>query len=506
MIGFERKRGIDSIINSRSLLGVQDSLDAIQVERYNKIISYWNFYEGYHWEDMSDLDSAEITVNFCRAFVDKFTAFELGKAFSFRTSPETEGVKVTPDGRTLFEYLEDVWEDNKQYEFCTDMGQMKSVTGEAWIQVRYYTPEEVDDPYNEYPNGRLRVMLMPSSVIFPDYNPHDRDVIDRVTILYAYETLVKTPILGRMRKETKIFRQVWTKDECVTEDGINEPVVTPNRYGVIPFVCIKNLPISGRTEGRSDLEDIIPLNVEYNLKRSNMSEILDYHAAPITLVYGAKIGNLEKGANKVWGGLAKDSRVENLELHSDMSSSTQYIKDLKVSMCEVGGIPETVLGGAQAVSNTSGVALQYINLPLIEKTRMKRQRTETGLENLNKLIILVSLLEGLIIRPSNITNRDFYRTEVTVPDTLPKDTLLELQQIEQELKLHLESRYNAMKRLGKENIEELIAEIDEERKKDPAIFGDEPQVPEVNSGFLNGQTAIEEVRKEVTGSNGVINE
>lgn len=38
-------------------------------------------------------------------------------------------------------------------------------------------------------------------------------------------------------------------------------------------------------------------------------------------------------------------------------------------MCEIGGVPETVLGGAQAISNTSGVALQYINLPLIEKTR-----------------------------------------------------------------------------------------------------------------------------------------
>lgn len=67
-----------------------------------------------------------------------------------------------------------------------------------------------------------------------------------------------------------------------------------NKYGVIPFVQIKNLSIAGKVEGVGDLDDIIPLNVEYNLKQSNVSEIISYHSAPITVVYGAKISNIEK--------------------------------------------------------------------------------------------------------------------------------------------------------------------------------------------------------------------
>ena len=410
MIGFERRRGdFDDNFNT-NILGIQGELDSKQSDRLKRIKRAWNFYEGYHWEEMPEQETPELTINYCRAFVNKFVSFELGKAFSISTHNSMEGIKVTPDGRTLFEYLEDVWEDNQQYRLATEIGQMKSVTGEAWLQVRYMRPEEMDDPYGEYPNGRLRIMLMPTSVVFPEFDPHDREVLTRVTIMYPYDKIVRTGILGRKQKKQVIYKQIWTKDECVIIDDGNEEIF-PNKYGVIPFVLIKNLTISGRTEGLGDLDDLIPLNVELNLKESDVSEIIDYHAAPITIVYGAKVGNLEKGANKMWGGLAKDARVENLELNGDLSASQSHISNLKLQMCEIGGVPESVLGGASSVSNTSGVALQYVNLPLIEKTRAKRMNTENGLEALNKLIILVSLLEGLITKPDNIPNRDFFYNE-----------------------------------------------------------------------------------------------
>ena len=247
----------------------------------------------------------------------------------------------------------------------------------------------------------------------------------------------------------------------------------------------------------SDIEDIIPMNVEYNLKQSNISEILDYHAAPITIVYGAKIGNLEKGANKLWGGLPKDSRVQNLEMNGDLGAGTSYLDKLKLEMCEVGGIPETCLGGAQSISNTSGVALQYMNLPLIERTKVKRQATEDGLERLHKLIVLVSIFEGLVAKPDDIELRDFLHTEVSLPDTLPKDTLIELQQIQMELQSGLESRRGALKRMGRENIEAKIREIDEEKPFEVPV----KEQAQLNSGMLNSQTPQEILNVELRGKN-----
>ena len=506
MVGFERQRNSDDFYNT-SLIGIQGELSNEQVKRVKRIHNNWNFYEGYHWEDMPDVDTPEITLNYCRAFVNKFVSFELGKSFSIEVHDSMKDIIVTRDGRTSFKYLEDVWEDNKQFSFCTEMGQMKSVTGEAWIQVRFFPKEEIDDPYMRYPNGRIRVMLIPTSTVFPEFDPHDKDKLVRVTVMYTYDKVTRSGILGRKTTKKILYKQVWTKDECAVYDDSKEPVIYPNKYGVIPFVLIKNLTIAGRTEGYSDLDDLIPLNVEINTKESNVSEIIDYHAAPVTVVYGAKVGNLEKGANKMWGGLAKDARVENLELKGDLGASTSHIADIKTAMCEIGGIPQTVLGGAQAVSNTSGVALEYINLPLIEKTRVKRANTETGLEEVNSLILLISVLEGLITPPKDVPLRDFFWNACTLPDTLPKDKLLELQQIQQEMKSGIETRKGAAVRMGKEDVEELLKDVDEDIKNNPCFYGhsdpnDPNHFPQINSGMTNGQTPVEQVRKEITGKNG----
>ena len=501
MLGFERKRDARDFIDiGAAVTQLSNDLDEQQLSRLSKCKHYWNFYEGYHWEDMPDVDTPEVTVNYCAAFVNKFVAFELGKGFTFTVHKDLVNTVVTNDNRTLFEYLEDVWEDNNQYLFATELGQMKSVTGEAWVQVRYYSPDELEDPFNKYPDGRVQLLLQPTSVVFPEYDPHQKGVLRKLSIIYQYyETETYGLLSTKSRRVLKTYKQIWTKDKVVTYTGNKEPVETVNKYGIIPFIQIKNFVLAGRNEGLSDLDNIIPMNVEYNLKKSNVSEILDYHAAPVTLVFGAKIGNLEKGANKLWGGLPKDAKVQNLELNSDLGASNTYLENLKLEMCEIGGIPETVLGGAKSISNTSGVALQYMNLPLIEKTRVKRQSTEDGLERLNELILVVSLLEGLITKDSNIPMRDFLHTEVSLPDTLPKDTLIELQQIQQELQSGLESRKGALKRMGREDIDNKIAEIDTEREENPELFG--IQQPQINSGLLNGQTPKEQLNIEKNGAN-----
>ena len=503
MIGFERRRDTRDFIElGATVTQLSSDLDEQQLKRLEKCKKFWNFYEGYHWEDIPDVDTPEITVNYCRPFVNKFVAFELGKGFTFTVHKDCENTVVAPDGRTLFEYLEDIWEDNDQYVLATEMGQMKSVTGEAWLQVRYYSPDELNDPFMKYPDGRIKILVQPTSVVFPEYNPHQKGVLERLSIVYQYYEIENYGILGtKTRKVLKTYKQIWTKDEVATYLGVQEPVVVPNKYGVIPFIQIKNFVEAGRNEGQSDIEDVIPMNVEYNLKQSNVSEILDYHAAPVTLVFGAKIGNLEKGANKLWGGLPKDSKVQNLELNGDLGASHSYIQSLKQEMCEVAGIPETVLGGAQSISNTSGVALQYMNLPIIERVNVKKQLTEGGLERVNEVVLLVSLLEGLITKPEEIPMRDFVHTEVTLSDTLPKDTLLELQQLQQELATGLESRRGALQRLGREDIENKISEIDREKEDQMKRDLQYQSTAQLNSGFTNGQTPPEQTRIEMTGQN-----
>ena len=499
----------------------------------------WNFYEGYHWEGIDDLDTPQVTFNYCRPFVNKFVSFEFGKGFTITTPPELDEVSVTvndtkietnldKDGdgsvseeelqgnyevkeKTLSDYLSDVWKNNRKDILTTEIGQTKSITGEAWVKVQYEDPEDMKDPFEEYPNGRIRLSCIPTQFVFPRFNDHDKDRLESLLIMYPIRTERNTGVLFKRTVETTVvYKEYWTDTEIVVFEGGNEVDRMENPYGFIPFVQIKNFPIAGRTRGVGDLDDIIPLNVEFNTKKSDVSEVIDYHSAPITLVYGAKIGNLEKGANKVWGGLPKDAKVENLGLQGDLVASSAYIADIKTSMCEIAGIPENVLGGASAISNTSGVALQYMNLPLIERTRIKRSSSSDGLQIVNKMITYISLYHGLIQKPENITMKDFLRNEVELPDTLPKDELIELNKIQQEMTLGLECRHGAMERIGKDNIPKKIAEIDKERTEHPELFNPmlqqawyQNQMSQTNAGgMLNGNTPVEEIRKEMTGQNG----
>lgn len=500
----------------------------------------WNFYEGYHWEGIDDLDTPQVTFNYCRPFVNKFVSFEFGKGFTIHTPVEIEEEGVTvndpkieidldsdKDGqlseeelegnyvikeKNLNDFLNQVWEDNQKDTLLTELGQTKSITGEAWVRVRFEEAEEMDDPFEEYPDGRIRLSVMPTQFVFPRFNDHDKDRLESFLIMYPIRKEEETGILFKRTVETTVvYKEFWTATEIVVYEGGNEVDRMENPYGFIPFVQIKNFPIAGRTRGQGDLDDIIPLNVELNTKKSDMSEVIDYHSAPITLVYGAKIGNLEKGANKVWGGLPKDAKVENLGLQGDLMASSSYVSDVKTSMCEIAGIPETVLGGSSAISNTSGVALQYINLPLIERTRIKRNCTATGLQRVNKMILFIALEHGLIEKPDNISKKDFLRNTVELPDTLPKDELIELNKIQQEMTLGLECRHGAMERLGKENVAKKLAEIDHERTLHPELFNpmlqqtwyQNQQMSSTNAGgMMNGQTPIETLRKEMTGQNG----
>lgn len=499
MYDFKNRATLNQL-NTLSLLGLDSHLTSDERNRLQKTSEFWNFYEGYHWEDIQDLgDRPQITENYCRAFVDKFVAFEFGTGFRVK-SPFEDNDPETP----ITDFLTEVWKDNKKNNLCTELGQSKSVSGFGCIQVKFESVGTFDDPFEEYEKGRIRIVNVPSHIVFPRFDPHDKDKINELMIAYPIEVEDKSPVLRTAIKKQVLYKQIWTKNSITIEDGMNKPITIPNKYGIIPFVLVPNFPMSGKpiTEAQSDLEDLIPLNIELNAKTSDVSEIIDYYSAPITILYGAKVSSLEKGANKLWGGLPKDARVQNLELQGDLGASNNYRADLKSAMHEIGGVPEGALGGKQAISNTSSVALHIANSPIIERVRVKRGYTASALEDVNKIILFIAQKEELITKPEKASNKEFYSTEILFPDVLPKDRLLELQQIQIEMNNGLEYRKKAMERLGKEDINDYIQKIDEDVTNNPEFYGQQRKEPELNSGFANSQTPVEQVRQEITGQNG----
>jgi hypothetical protein len=213
-----------------------------------------------------------------------------------------------------------------------------------------------------------------------------------------------------------------------------------------------------------------------------VSDIINYHAAPVTIITGAKASQLERGPKKVWAGLPKDANVFNLESRGEMAGALEYIAFIKRTMHEMTGVPETALGQFQPVSNTSGVALAIQYQPMMNRFMMKKIHFTKGLERVNELIIRTVAIfqpEWLTYNPLlaaepetdqlpqlNPGDPVTYKTTVHWPEPLPVDQLIKLNEVQAKMALGLESKRGALRLLGEEFPNEKMLEIFEELQED----------------------------------------
>ncbi len=455
-------------ISPLGLVELADEEFEVHGPRLNRYAACWAWYLGHHWSHRREMGEQQITMNYVKTMSDYITNFTFGKSVQFRT-PE-ENAAIIPH------LLAKVWEvDNDKPKVLWEMGQLASVTGDCFVKVAYEEPWI--DTIGVFHEGRTRIIPMNPAHCFPEYHPHDRDRLLRFKLKYRF--------WGTSPEGT---RQVYTFTEILTdelvEQYVNDELIDSyaNPIGLIPVVHIPNVSISSSPWGQSDIYDIISLNREMNEKMTEVSDIINYHSAPITIITGAKASQLERGAKKVWAGLPKDAMVYNLESKGEMGGAMEYIQFLKRVMHEITGVPETALGQAQPISNTSGVALAIQYQPMMNRFTMKKIHFSKGLELINALVIRTqavhepeSLLwdEGQAAMPEmdqltqlDPTNPNTYRTSCHWPEPLPVDQLIKLNEEQMKMAIGLQSKRGAMREMGEEFPNEKMAEIYEELRDD----------------------------------------
>ena len=451
-----------------------------------EISEYWDFYLGEQWRVVREEGESLITFNYSKAIVDKSVSFLFGKGF--RIQPHKE---VSQELKPL---LDEVWEYNKKDILGVEIGQMGAITGDCFIKVSWEDPE-VDDKgilyEEEYPDGKVRIDVLPTSSVFPVYSSHDKDKMVSCTLQYA---ILEMGIDGK--PVARMYKEVVTRDTIsyyIDNDLVEE---IPNIMREINIIQIKNVPLAGESRGQSDLKSIIPLQKELNAKVTDVSDIINYHSAPITIIQGAKSKNLEKGAKKVWGGLPKDAKVYNLELNSDLNASNSFISSIKTAIHELSNTPEDSLGGKSAVSNTTGVALQIKYAPLLEKTWLKRQTYGGGIKDVCRLVIKLlrvkgsdeerKLLNDLMSTSEGI--KKVFDITVTFPDPLPKDEMVQLQIIAQKMNLGLEEPEGALLELGYEgDIQEKLEKIRKYQKEQQNLMFDLAGAEDIDIAGIQSQ-------------------
>lgn len=454
-------------ISPLGLVELADEEFEVHGPRMSRYANLWAWYLGHHWAYRREVGENPLTFNYVCALGDYITNFTFGKGITFRTPPATQAIVPA--------LLKRVWEqDNSKEQLLWEIGQVGGVCGDVFAKVAY--EEAYVDTIGRIHPGRCRIIPLNPAHCFPEWSPHDRSRMDRFKLKYRF--------FGTSREGT---RMINTYTELITEVGIEEYVndvlinTRPNPLGVIPIVHCANIPIAGSPWGKSDIYDIIPLNREFNEKAVELSDIINYHQAPITVLSGVKPGQLEKGPRKTWM-LPKDATATNLQGLVDMDGPLAYLEFVKRSMHEMIGVPESALGQMQPISNTSGVALSIQYQPTMNRYNMKKQQYTRFFQKINELVILTlaqkepnSMMfnpgesampdqqDLLVLDPSDPT---IYETSVHWPPPLPVDMLVKLNEELMKIQLGVQSKRGLLDEIGEEFPHEKLQEIFQEQLDD----------------------------------------
>jgi hypothetical protein len=451
-----------------------------QRRRLNRYQELWSMYLGNQWlQDQDNEGDDLVTINYCAIFVEKLASFLMtphgnnkhGVVFK---SPDTDKANDAPtelektfNETDIIPFVNEVWENNQRQQLFMELAMLGGITGDVFVKVGWLasgqaTPaDEVanqppDEDYeDEWGNklkrvrgaaGEIIISVLDSTIVFPVFDEQDRHHMIACTVMY----FITDP--SKPMGDPMMYRESYTRDEIEIQFGQQTPKKYKNALGEIPIVHIPNYKVPGKAYGKSDLADIISLQMQFNEKQTDVSDIINYHAAPITIVQGAKVNQLERGAKKLWSGLPKDAKVFNLETQSDLKSSKEHIMEIKQGMHELVGVPSSTLGKEMKISNTSGVAMSVMYQPLIDRRNLKIATYGPGLQRINRLIIKLGEQMQLIKIAADV--KDKYKTIIDFGDPLPKDELIALQVLAQEVGLGIKSRFTAMKERGIKNPEQ----------------------------------------------------
>ncbi len=317
--------------------------------------------------------------NRCEPIVNKGVSFLFGSELKIEITDEATDTPV--EDSPLQETLDGMWGDgDEKMTTLAKAGINGGVFGQPFLKL---IPPSRAKKYPRIVNLNPQIIRV---VTLPD------DVDTHIAYIIEY------PGRGDVLKKQIIARVDPTGDiETTGEDDIEDSWTITNYqksalrrndpwtqvgpveawpYPFAPIQTCQNMPNPNEAWGTPDLTpDLIEMNKVLQFHQSNMEKIVYFHGHPRTIGIGLRAREIETSVGGVLCLPSPDSKLDTLKPMDNFDGLLRVAASLRDDMDEQSRVPAVALGRLEALpkGNISGVALQLLFQPLIEKTTQKRR-------------------------------------------------------------------------------------------------------------------------------------
>ena len=380
------------------------------LERKREMDDAWKAYRGKFQPPLKvapNQPDLNVISNRCSPIVNKGVSFLFGQELKIEA----------PDQ----DFIDELWGDaDDMMTLLSEMALNGGVTRQNFVKL---IPARGD---MEAP----RIVVMDPQIVRMVTLPNDCEVHVAYIIEYSEGEVQKRQIIARVDPNSDLtatgeddLEDTWTITNYTRSMGYGTwaQVGAPEEwsYPFPPIFTNKNLPNPNDAWGISDLTpDLIGVNKALNFTQSNTQAIIKFHAHPKTWGKGFKASQISVAIDDTLIIESLDGTLQNLEMHSDLASSRNFAADLRSDMDEQSRVPAVALGRETTLprGNISGVALELLFQPLIEKT-IQKQRLY------GKLIREVTRAALVLAGRVSIANYQKYKVTLHWQDLLPMDDL-----------------------------------------------------------------------------------
>jgi len=313
-----------------------------------------------------------VRLNYARMVVDKGVAFLFGKDVGFEL---VEGAQTPAE-----EWLDGVWKANRKMSLLQKLATNGGIYGTAFLKIHLQ------------PGRDPKLVVVDPETVSVALDPMDVDTVLRYTIRYQTTDPNTDKIISVRQVMAQEGLQWLITDEIGDVGGATWQTVNTQvwPYRFAPMLHCQNLIAPNAFWGVSDIEDdLLEVIGKESYTVSNILKILRYHAHPKTWARGVSAAQIKVNPDNMIVLPGETATIQNLEMQSDLASSIAMHKELRQFIHELARVPEVATGRVESIGTLSGVALEILYQPLLEKTEAKRMTYGEMLVELNRRLLAI---------------------------------------------------------------------------------------------------------------------